>query len=164
MTILSLLPELSSAASESKRHTTRWAASDARLNSQLSKETLHVRRVRDRHERGHRRHRLSAHLRTTVTSTLGLVTLLIAAQSAMAVSDADLTEAVGVIQGALTLLGALLGSFLPDAHLAALTARGGLILLGVALRLLDVKPRPVADLLPALIAAPLLCQLAIAVH
>lgn len=92
------------------------------------------------------------------------MTLLIAAQSAMAVSDADLTEAVGVIQGALTLLGALLGSFLPDAHLAALTARGGLILLGVALRLLDVKPRPVADLLPALIAAPLLCQLAIAVH
>lgn len=69
---------------------------------------------------------------------------------------------VGVIQGSLTLLGALLGSFMPDAHLAALTATGGLILIGVALRLLDLKIFAVADLLPALILAPLLCQLAIA--
>ena len=40
-------------------------------------------------------HRLSVHVRTTVTSALGLVTLLIAAQSAMVVSDADLSDAVG---------------------------------------------------------------------
>ncbi|MCD9197608.1 DUF554 domain-containing protein [Aeromicrobium wangtongii] len=71
---------------------------------------------------------------------------------------------VGVIQGSLTLLGAALGSFLPDAHLAALTATGGLILIGVALRLLDLKAIAVADLLPALIVAPLLCQLVIAVR
>lgn len=71
---------------------------------------------------------------------------------------------VGVIQGSLTLLGALLGSFLPDAHLAALTATGGLILIGVALRLLDIKAFAVADLLPALILAPLLCQIVIAVR
>ncbi|MFI5426119.1 DUF554 family protein [Aeromicrobium sp. UC242_57] len=71
---------------------------------------------------------------------------------------------VGVIQGSLTLLGALLGSFLPEAHLLALTATGGLILVGVALRLLDLKVVAVADLLPALILAPLLCQLAIAIH
>ncbi|WP_456698169.1 DUF554 domain-containing protein [Aeromicrobium sp. P5_D10] len=71
---------------------------------------------------------------------------------------------VGVIQGSLTLLGALLGSFMPDAHLAALTATGGLILIGVALRLLDLKIFAVADLLPALILAPLLCQLAIAIR
>jgi uncharacterized membrane protein YqgA involved in biofilm formation len=71
---------------------------------------------------------------------------------------------VAVIQGSLTILGALLGSFLPDAHLAALTATGGLILIGVAFRLLDLKPIHVADLLPALVIAPLLCQIAVAVH
>lgn len=71
---------------------------------------------------------------------------------------------VGVIQGSLTLLGALLGSFLPDAHLAVLTATGGLILIGVALRLLNLKVVAVADLLPALVLAPLLCQLVIAVR
>ncbi|MET0449069.1 MAG: DUF554 domain-containing protein [Aeromicrobium sp.] len=71
---------------------------------------------------------------------------------------------VAVIQGSLTILGAALGSFLPDAHLEALNATGGLILVGVALRLLDLKTIPVADLLPALVIAPLLCQLAVAVH
>jgi uncharacterized membrane protein YqgA involved in biofilm formation len=223
-------------------------------------------------------HRLSIHVRMTVTSALGLVTLLIAAQSAMAVSERDLSDAVGdsapmlivlgalvgggiigaqlrleerletfggwlqsrltrgdgdagrdrfiegfvisslvfcigpltilgsineglgngsdqlllkssldafaalafaasfgigvmasavsvaVLQGSLTVLGALLGSFLPDAHLVALTATGGLILVGVALRLLDIKNIPVADLLPALVIAPILCQIAVAVH
>ncbi len=223
-------------------------------------------------------HRLSERVRSTVTSALGLVTLLIAAQSAMAVSDPDLIDAVGtsapvlivlgalviggmlgswfrledrleevgtwlqrrltkadgdesrerfvegfvisslvfcvgpltilgsineglgngadqlvlksvldgfaslafaasfgigvmasalsvaLIQGTLTALGALLGSFLPDAHLLALTATGGLILVGVALRLLNLKAIPVADLLPALLIAPLLCQIAVAVH
>ena len=69
---------------------------------------------------------------------------------------------VGAIQGSLTLLGALLGSFLPDAHLAALTATGGLILVGVALRLLDLRTFAVADLLPALVMAPILCQIVIA--
>ena len=71
---------------------------------------------------------------------------------------------VAVIQGSLTVLGALLGSFLPDAHLAALTATGGLILIGVAFRLLDLKSIQVAYLLPALVIAPLLCQVAVVVH
>ena len=63
-----------------------------------------------------------------------------------------------VIQGSLTALGALLGSFVPDAHLAALTATGGLVLLGVAFRLLDIKQVKVADFLPALLVAPLLVE------
>lgn len=71
---------------------------------------------------------------------------------------------VAVIQGSLTILGVLLGSFVPDAHLAALTATGGLILIGVAFRLLDLKAIHVADLLPALLVAPVLCQIAVAVH
>jgi uncharacterized membrane protein YqgA involved in biofilm formation len=71
---------------------------------------------------------------------------------------------VALIQGTLTVFGVLLGSFLPDAHLFALTATGGLVLIGVAVRLLDLKPIPVADLLPALIVAPILTQIAVAVH
>jgi uncharacterized membrane protein YqgA involved in biofilm formation len=64
--------------------------------------------------------------------------------------------AVLVIQGSLTLLGAGLGDFLPDPELAALTTTGGLLLVGVALRLLELKQVKVADLLPALVVAPLL--------
>jgi len=64
--------------------------------------------------------------------------------------------ALFVVQGSLTLLGAVLGDFLPAAHLAALTTTGGLMLVGVALRLLRIKQLPVGDLLPALLVAPLL--------
>ena len=68
---------------------------------------------------------------------------------------------VAVVQGSLTVLGAALGDVLPDAHLAALTATGGLLLVGVALRLLQIKQVPVGDLLPALLVAPLLTQLVV---
>lgn len=66
-----------------------------------------------------------------------------------------------VIQGGLTALGAALGDFLPDAHLAALTATGGLLLVGVALRLLNIKQLKVGDLLPALLVAPLLTEIVV---
>ena len=42
-----------------------------------------------------------------------------------------------------------------------LTATGGLMLIGLALRLLRVREIPVADLLPALLVAPLQTQLVI---
>ncbi len=66
-----------------------------------------------------------------------------------------------VVQGTLTVLAALLGSFVPEPHLLALTATGGLLLAGVALRLLRVRQVPVGDLLPALLVAPLLVQIVI---
>ncbi len=69
--------------------------------------------------------------------------------------------ALVTIQGSLTALGAVLGSFVPDAHLSALTATGGLLLVGVAFRLLDLKQVKVADLLPALLVAPLLTELVV---
>jgi uncharacterized membrane protein YqgA involved in biofilm formation len=56
-------------------------------------------------------------------------------------------------------LGALLGALLPAALIASVTATGGVLLLGVGLRLLAVKPVPVADLLPALVVAPVLTAL-----
>jgi len=72
--------------------------------------------------------------------------------------------AVLVVQGSLTALGALLGSFVPEPHLLAVTATGGLLLAGVALRLLRIRAVPVGDLLPALVLAPLLVELVITVR
>jgi uncharacterized membrane protein YqgA involved in biofilm formation len=69
---------------------------------------------------------------------------------------------VGVVQGSLTVVGVLLGSIMPEAHIAALTATGGLLLAGIGLRLLRIKDVPVADMLPALVIAPLLTQLVVA--
>lgn len=69
-----------------------------------------------------------------------------------------------VIQGTLTVTGALLGNFLPDAHLAALTATGGLLLVGVALRLLELSRIKVGDLLPALVMAPVLTGIVAAIR
>ncbi|CAN5317272.1 hypothetical protein BH09ACT12_BH09ACT12_02950 [soil metagenome] len=63
------------------------------------------------------------------------------------------------VQGSLTLAGVVLGDVLPDAHLAAVTATGGLLLVGVALRLLKIREIAVADLLPALLVAPALVSL-----
>ena len=64
--------------------------------------------------------------------------------------------AVAVVQGTMTLVGFLVGDFLPAPQLDAITACGGLLLLGIALRLLRIKPVPVGNLLPALLVAPLL--------
>jgi uncharacterized protein len=66
---------------------------------------------------------------------------------------------VAVVQGSLTVVGALLGDLLDAAQVAALSATGGLLLLGVGLRLLRVKDVPVGDLLPALVVAPVLVAL-----
>lgn len=66
---------------------------------------------------------------------------------------------VAVIQGTLTAIGAGLGSIMPPEQIAALTATGGLLLAGISLRLLRVREIPVADMLPALLVAPLLTLL-----
>ena len=84
----------------------------------------------------------------------GFASLAFAASFGIGVMASALS--VALIQGSFTVVGVLLGSVLPDAHLFALTATGGLVLIGVAVRLLDLKPIPVADLLPALIVAPVL--------
>ncbi len=87
----------------------------------------------------------------------GFASLAFAASLGWGVAAAALS--VGVVQGLLTLLGALLGGLLPAALVAAVTATGGVLLLGVGLRLLAIKAVPVGDMLPALVAAPLLTLL-----
>lgn len=88
-------------------------------------------------------------------STLdGFASLAFAASLGWGVAASALS--VLLVQGSLTLAGFLLGSLLPGAYVAALTATGGVLLLGVGLRLLALKAVPVGDLLPALVAAPLI--------
>jgi uncharacterized membrane protein YqgA involved in biofilm formation len=72
--------------------------------------------------------------------------------------------ALVAVQGSLTVLGAVLGDVLPAAHVAALSAAGGLMLVGVALRLLRIRQVPVGDLLPGLLFAPLLTTLVAALR
>jgi uncharacterized membrane protein YqgA involved in biofilm formation len=61
---------------------------------------------------------------------------------------------LAVVQGTVTVFGITVGSFLPDAQIAAITATGGILLLGLGFRLLRVRAVSVADLLPALVVAP----------
>jgi hypothetical protein len=87
----------------------------------------------------------------------GFASLAFAASLGWGVAASALS--VGIVQGSLTLLGALLGGLLPAALVSAVTATGGVLLLGVGLRLLQIKPVPVGDMLPALIVAPVLTAL-----
>ncbi|MCY7363838.1 MAG: DUF554 domain-containing protein [Frankiaceae bacterium] len=96
-------------------------------------------------------------------STLdGFASLAFAASLGWGVAASALS--VGVFQGALTLVGALLGGLLPAALVSSVTATGGVLLLGVGLRLLNLKAVAVGDLLPALVVAPLLTALVSAVR
>ncbi|WP_197971757.1 MULTISPECIES: DUF554 family protein [Tessaracoccus] len=70
--------------------------------------------------------------------------------------------AVALIQGSLTAVGYFAGDVLTTAQVDALTATGGVVLLALGLRLLDLKQIPVGDLLPALLLAPPLVTLAAA--
>jgi hypothetical protein len=86
----------------------------------------------------------------------GFAAVAFAASFGWGVAASALT--VLVVQGSITALGAALGNILPAAELSAITAAGGLMLVGVALRLLRIREIAVADLLPGLVVAPLLVQ------
>ena len=63
---------------------------------------------------------------------------------------------VAIYQGTWTIVGFGLGSVLNQYQIDAMTICGGLMLICIALRLLNIKKIPVANLLPALLYAPLL--------
>ena len=63
---------------------------------------------------------------------------------------------VGLWQGLLTILAASVGAQMSAAVVASVTATGGILLIGTGLRLLQVRLVSVADLLPALLFAPLI--------
>lgn len=63
---------------------------------------------------------------------------------------------VGVFQGIITVIGFFAGSVMPAALIASITATGGVLLLGVGIRMLNIRSIAVGDLLPALVVAPVL--------
>jgi len=66
---------------------------------------------------------------------------------------------LALYQGLWTLIGLAAGNFLSTGQIDALTATGGVILLGLGLRLAGVKRIAVGNLLPALLLAPALAAL-----
>ena len=63
---------------------------------------------------------------------------------------------VGVYQGVWTVIGFGLGSVLSDYQVSAMTATGGVLLLGIGFKLLGIKNIAIGNLLPSLALAPLL--------
>lgn len=66
---------------------------------------------------------------------------------------------VGIYQGAWTAVGFFLGNIMEPYQVDAMTITGGLLLLGIGLRLLKIKMIPVGNFLPSLFLAPLFALL-----
>ena len=69
--------------------------------------------------------------------------------------------AVGIYQGAWTVIGAFLGNILASYQIDCMTITGGLMLVAISLRLLKIRQVAVGNLLPALFLAPVI---ALALH
>jgi uncharacterized membrane protein YqgA involved in biofilm formation len=92
----------------------------------------------------------------------GVASIAFAAALGPGVALAALT--VFVVQGGIAGAAFLLRDVLDEPTVVAITAAGGVILLGVALRLLELKAVRVASFLPALVLAPLFVRIADAVR
>lgn len=94
-----------------------------------------------------------------IKSTLdGFSSMAFAASLGIGVTFSVITV-IGV-QGGLALIGSLAGQFMSDAMIDEMTAVGGLILIGLALVMLDIKKPRMANYLPALIIAPIIVAVA----
>lgn len=85
----------------------------------------------------------------------------LAISSALGYGVAFSAGTILVVQGGLTLAAGLFEDALADgsAELAALTSAGGILIIAIALKLLEIRDLKVGNLLPALLAAPLLAAL-----
>ena len=63
---------------------------------------------------------------------------------------------LAMYQGAWTVIGYFAGNVLEPYQIDAMTICGGLMLISIALRLLDIKKIAVGNLLPALFLAPII--------
>ncbi len=70
---------------------------------------------------------------------------------------------VGIWQGLLTVMAFAVGSVVSAPVISALTSTGGVLLLGVGLRLLQIRQVAVGNMLPALIVAPILTLISISI-
>lgn len=65
-----------------------------------------------------------------------------------------------VVQGGIAAGASLFQGAMDEVTILAVTATGGLVLMGIALRLLDLKPVRVASFLPAIVLAPIFTRVA----
>ena len=98
-----------------------------------------------------------------IKSILDLFTAM-AFASSLGVGVAFSIITILLIQGGLALAGSLIGNFMSTPMINEMTAVGGLLLIGLALVLLDLKKPRMANFLPALVIAPLLVALAAALN
>lgn len=98
----------------------------------------------------------------TLLATKSLLDGVAAVAFAAALGPGVYLSAITVllVQGGISAGAFLLTDVMDAATILAITAAGGLILLGVALRLLELKPVRVANFLPALVLAPLFIRVA----
>jgi uncharacterized membrane protein YqgA involved in biofilm formation len=87
----------------------------------------------------------------------GLVAIVLASTLGWGVAASALV--VLVYQGGLTVLAGVADDALTDRMIDELTATGGVMILGIGLRLLDLKRVRVASFLPALVVVPVLVAL-----
>jgi uncharacterized membrane protein YqgA involved in biofilm formation len=80
----------------------------------------------------------------------------IALASTLGIGVAFAAVTVLVVQGALTLGAGLFADVLRGEALAAMTSAGGVLIIGISLKLLELKDVKVGNFLPALLLAPLL--------
>jgi uncharacterized protein len=88
----------------------------------------------------------------------GLVSVVYAAAFGWGVGFSALV--IAVVQGSVTVVGMVLGDgFLSDRMIEELEATGGIMIMGIGLRLLDLKRVRVGSYLPGLVLAPVLVGL-----
>lgn len=79
--------------------------------------------------------------------------------SAMGIGVAFSSILLFIYQGGLTIFAEFLKPFISESLLKNFTATGGVMMLGIGVRLLEIKKVKVANMLPALIIAPILTLL-----
>jgi uncharacterized membrane protein YqgA involved in biofilm formation len=80
----------------------------------------------------------------------------IAFGASMGIGVAASAVSVGLWQGLVTAFAAIVGAGIAPAFIASITATGGILMIGIGLRLLNIRQIAIADLLPALLIAPVL--------
>jgi uncharacterized protein len=102
---------------------------------------------------------LRGDVQTLATKSMldGFASIALAAALGIGVAFAALS--VLIVQGSLTLGAGLLDDVLRGEALAAMTSAGGLLVIGIALRLIEIRDVRVGNFLPALLYAPLLVGL-----
>jgi uncharacterized membrane protein YqgA involved in biofilm formation len=91
----------------------------------------------------------------------GFASIAFAASLGWGVAASAIT--VGIWQGLLTAIAYFGGAGIGPTYVAAITATGGILMLGIGLRLLNLRKVAVADMLPALVFAPLFTLLVSAI-